>query len=51
MRLVCGCVITPDFDDAGEIEAFLFAFCQATNGLLFHAQSLFDHDGVRLGGM
>ena len=51
VRLVCGCVISPGFDDGGEIEAFLFAFIRATKGLLFHADTVFDHDGQLLGGL
>ena len=50
VRLVCGCVITPDFDDDGAIEEFLFQFTAATNGLLFLADTIFDHDGRPLGG-
>ena len=35
VRLVCGCVITPDFDEADEIQSFLLRFNRAANGLLF----------------
>lgn len=48
VRLVCGCVITPDFDDAGAIEDFLFRFTLAGNGLLFLANTIFDYDGQAL---
>lgn len=51
VRLVCGCVISPGFDAGGEIEAFLFAFCSATKGLLFYADTVFDHDGRPLGSL
>lgn len=50
VRLVCGCIITPDFDDTGTIQAFLFQFNGAANGLLFLAGTIFDHDGQALGG-
>ncbi len=49
-RLVCGCVITPDFDSNGTIEDFLFQFTSATNGLLLLADTIFDYDGEALGG-
>ena len=48
VRLVCGCVITPDFDDAGRIRDFLFRFTKAANGLLFFANTIFDFDGQML---
>jgi hypothetical protein len=48
VRLVCGCVITPGFDDAGVIEDFLFRFTNAANGLLFLANTIFDCDGQPL---
>ncbi|MFQ3613923.1 MAG: hypothetical protein SNJ68_09455 [Cyanobacteriota bacterium] len=51
VRLVCGCVITPDFDDEGTIEEFLFQFTAAVNGLLFLADTIFDYDGRPLGGL
>ena len=50
VRLVCGCVITPGFDDDGKIEEFLFQFNCAVNGLLFFADTIFDYDGESLGG-
>jgi hypothetical protein len=50
VRLVCGCVITPDFDDDGKIQDFLFQFTGAANGLLFFADTIFDYDGRALGG-
>lgn len=50
VRLVCGCVITPEFDDDGKIEDFLFQFIRETNGLLFVADTIFDYDGKALGG-
>jgi hypothetical protein len=50
VRLVCGCVITPDFDDGGTIERFLFQFARAANGLLFLSDTIFDYDGKPLGG-
>jgi hypothetical protein len=49
VRLVCGCVVTPDFDDAGMIQDFLFRFIGAANGLLFFANTIFDYDGRALG--
>jgi hypothetical protein len=48
VRFVCGCVITPDFDEAGTIQDFLFRFTHATNGLLFLANRIFDYDGQQL---
>ncbi len=45
VRLVCGCVITPNFDDAGSIQDFVFRFTKAANGLLFFANRIFDYDG------
>jgi hypothetical protein len=50
VRLICGCVVTPDFDDAGKIQDFLFQFTGAANGLLFLADTIFDYDGQPLGG-
>ena len=51
VRLICGCVITPDFDDDGKIQDFLFQFTGAANGLLFFADAIFDYDGQALGGL
>lgn len=51
VHLVCGCVITPNFDDAGTIEDFLFRFNRAVNGLLVAADTIFDYDGEPLGGL
>jgi hypothetical protein len=51
VRLICGCVITPDFDEAGAIEQFLFRFTCAANGLLFLADTIFDYDGQLLGSL
>jgi len=48
VRLVCGCVITPDFDGAGTIRDFLFRFTRAANGLLFISNAIFDYDGQAL---
>jgi hypothetical protein len=48
VRLVCGCVITPDFDDAGTIQNFLFRITRAANGLLFFANTIFDYEGQAL---
>ncbi len=50
VRLVCGCVIAPDFDEAGTIQNFLFRFTWAANGLLFLANTIFDYDGQPLSG-
>lgn len=50
VRLVCGCVITPRFDDACTILDFLFRFTKGANGLLFFADTIFDYDGKPLGG-
>ena len=51
VHLVCGCVITPDFDDDGKIEDFLFRFNRAVNGLLVATDTIFDYDGEELGGL
>lgn len=51
VRLVCGCVITPDFDDGCKIEDFLFRFNRAVNGLLVATDTIFDYDGEELGGL
>jgi hypothetical protein len=51
VRLVCGCVITPDFDDDGKIEDFLFRFNRAVNGLLVGGDSIYDYDGELFGGL
>ena len=51
VRLVCGCVITPDYDDTGTIEDFLFRFNRAVNGLLVASDQIFDYDGEVLGGV
>jgi hypothetical protein len=51
VRLVCGCVITPDFDDAGALEEFLFQLNRAVNGLLVATDTIFDYDGEELGGL
>ncbi len=48
VRLVCGCIITPDFDDAGTIRDFLLGFTRAANGLLFISNTIFDYDGQAL---
>jgi hypothetical protein len=48
VRLVCGCVITPGFDDDGVMQEFLFNFTNAANGLLFLANTIFDFDGQAL---
>jgi hypothetical protein len=48
VRLVCGCVITPDFDGAGTIRDFLFKFTREANGLLFISNAIFDYDGQAL---
>ena len=48
VRLVCGCVITPDFDDGGTIRKFLFRFTRSANSLLFLGDTIFDFDGVAL---
>lgn len=48
VRLVCGCVIDPGFDDDGKIQEFLFQFNCAVNGLLFLADTIFDYDGQSL---
>jgi hypothetical protein len=50
VRFVCGCVITPGFDDDGKIQDFLFRFTAAVNGLLFLSDTIFDYDGRALGG-
>ena len=50
VRLVCGCVITPGFDDDDKIQEFLFQFNCAVNGLLFFSDTIFDYDGESLGG-
>jgi hypothetical protein len=50
VRLVCGCVITPGFDNAGMLRDFLFRFTGAATGLLFLADTIFDYDGQVLGG-
>lgn len=48
VRLVCGCVIEPGFDEAGTIQAFLFRFNEAVKGLLFFSNHLYDHNGDAL---
>jgi hypothetical protein len=50
VRLVLGCVITPGFDEAGQVQEFLFRFNAHFSGLLFFYDSVFDYDGQPLGG-
>jgi hypothetical protein len=50
VRLVCGCIVTPDFDKGGKLLDFLFRFNGAVNGLLFYSDTIFDYDGQALGG-
>jgi hypothetical protein len=45
-----GCVISPGFDEAGQVEGFLLELTHRLNGLLFIHNSIVDHDGQPLAG-
>ncbi len=45
-----GCVITPGFDQDGQVEAFLLELTNHLNGLLFIYNSIVDYDGNPLAG-
>jgi hypothetical protein len=45
-----GSVISPGFDQQGNVEAFLLDFTSRLNGLLFIHNSIVDHNGQPLAG-
>ena len=50
VRFVLGCAITPNFDESGTIEDFLFRFNGHVNGMLFFEDTLFGYNRQPLGG-
>lgn len=44
VRLVIGCVVNPQFDEAGKIFQFLQSLNKAYNSLLFCNNRVFDYD-------
>ena len=50
VRYVIGCVVEPEFDEAGDVEDFLVRFASGLNGLLFIWDSIIDYDGDALLG-
>lgn len=50
VNFAMGCVITPGFDEDGQVEAFLLELTNRLNGLLFIYNSIIDYDEKPLAG-